>query len=449
MGRDVSAETGAHVQALKQELPWLRSLARRLATDDADDLVQETWIRAQDARPRRSGLRPWLGTILRNNHRMARRSARARERREQAQSSPEAPSVESMVAAQQLYTLLDELLEELDDEDRHIIRERYVAERSAVEIADELGIPAATVRTRLRRALQGLRSRLDERCGGRRAWAVAATGTALPQLGVVLMMKAVLGVSLVAAVAAGALWLSGGESSPRLDGDEVATPTEPSTARAGMSLPIRAEPKRKSWEADPEWTARQERRDALRTRIHDALALNEPEEDQPKRYELPSVDMSVNVGQAVASCAELLNDAHQGRVSMSFHYLGAPGIGVIVDEVTVDADDLDHPEFTECVVASATLAELDPADQPLEGTFRAHYTAGEKPNNLLLFAKANPELGEEFEAFADLLARGDEGVDDALASGLAETIDGNPELAKQFERWIIEDGLELSVFRPQ
>ncbi len=437
------------MRALKQELPWLQSLARRLATDDADDLVQETWIRAQDARPRRSGLRPWLGTILRNNHRMARRSARARERREQAHPSPEVPSVESMVAAQQLYALLDELLEELDDEDRHIIRERYVAERTAVEIADELGIPAATVRTRLRRALQGLRSRLDERCGGRRAWAVAATGTALPQLGVVLMMKAVLGVSLVAAVAAGALWLSGGESSSRSSGEEGGMPTEPSPARAGVATPERAEAKPKAWEQDPSWAARQEKRDALRVRIHDALALDEPEEVQPKRYELPSIDMSVSVGESVASCAELLDDEDRGRVSLSFHYLGAPGVGVIVDEVTVDADELDHPEFTECVTASATLAELDPSDQPLEGTFRAHYTAGKKPDNLLMFARANPSLGDEYEAFAELLERGEEGVDDALATGLAEAIDGSPELAKQFEQWIIEDGLELSVFRPK
>lgn len=354
-----------------------------------------------------------------------------------------------MVAAQQLYALLDKLLEELDDEDRHIIRERYVAERTAVEIADELGVPAATVRTRLRRALQGLRSRLDERCGGRRAWAVAATGTALPQLGVVLMMKAVLGVSLVAAVAAGALWLSGGESSSRSGSEEVPKPAEPSTARAGGSRPSRAEAKPKSWQLDPAWAARQEKRDALRARIHDALALGEPEEAQPKRYEIPSVDMSVNVGQAVASCAELLGDEDQGRVSLSFHYLGAPGVGVIVDEVTVDADDLEHPEFTECVTASATLAELDPSDRPLEGSFRAHYTAGEKPNNLLMFARANPSLGDEYEAFAALLERGEEGVDDALATGLAEAIDGSPELAKQFEQWIIEDGLELSVFRPE
>jgi RNA polymerase sigma-70 factor (ECF subfamily) len=436
------------VRALERELPWLQSLARRLATDDADDLVQETWIRAQGSRPRRSGLRPWLGTILRNNHRMARRSARARERREQALESLEPPSIESVVAAQQLYALLDELLEELDDEDRHIIRERYVADRTAVDIADELGVPAATVRTRLRRALQGLRSRLDERCGGRRAWAVAATATALPQLGVVLVMKAVLGVSLVAAVAAGVLWLSGGEPSTRANG-EVTARSQPSAARAGMSPPTRTKRVKAPWEGDADWSARQEKREAMRVRIYDALALDEAEEVQPKRYEIPSVDMSVSVGQAVAGCAELLDEDEHGRVSLSFHYLGAPGIGVIVDEVTVDTDGLEHPEFTECLVASAALAELEPADRPLDGSFRAHYTAGEKPNNLLLFVKANPEIGDEYEAFAELLARGEEGLDDALATGLAETIDGDPELAKQFERWIIEDGIELSVFRPE
>ncbi|MEM6293831.1 MAG: sigma-70 family RNA polymerase sigma factor [Myxococcota bacterium] len=444
----MSAETAAHTRALEQELPWLRTLARRLATDDADDLVQETWIRAQGARPRHGGLRPWLGTILRNNHRMARRSAQARQRREQAQTSPDAPSPEAMVAAQQLHALLGELLEELDEDDRHIIRQRYVDERSAVEIADELGVPAATIRTRLRRALQRLRSRLDERYGERGAWAVAATGTTLPQLGAVVAMKAVLGVSLVAVVAAGVLWWADGDvSSPPEDGQ----PQVPSTTETSSVVPSKpaTTPTSKAWTTDASWEERRGKRDAMRLKIRDALALDQPDEVQPKRYELPSIDMSVDVGKAVASCAELLEVEHQGRISLSFHYLGAPGVGVIVDEVTVDADELNHPDFTECLVESATLAELDPADQPLEGTFRAHYTAGRKPNNLLLFVQANPKLGEQYEAFAQLLERGPQGVDDALASGLAETIDANPDLARQFEQWIIDDGLELSVFQPE
>ncbi len=202
----------------------------------------------------------------------------------------------------------------------------------------------------------------------------------------------------------------------------------------------------KSWEADPSWADRKAKRDALETRIEQALEREEPD---AKRYEVPSIDMSVSVGQAVASCAELLEDGDDGRVSLTFHYLGAPGVGVIVDAVDVDDDGIGRADFTECMVASAALAELDPADQPLEGTFRAHYTAGKKPNNLLLFVQANPKLGEEFEAFAELLDRGEEGLDDALATGLAETIDAHPDLAKQFEQWIIEDGLELSVFRPE
>ncbi len=350
-----------------------------------------------------------------------------------------------MVAAQQLYALLEVLLEELDEDDRHLIRERYVEERSAVDIADELGIPAATVRTRLRRALLGLRSRLDERYGERRAWAVAATGTALPQLGAVLVMKAVLGVSVVAAVAAGVLWLTSEDPPSRSASDDVPAPTVAVANQAGVPpAPTRPAPASKS--ASP---TRRAQRDAMRLKIREALALDQPEAERPKRYELPSIDMSVNVGKAVADCAELLDDKHQGRVSMSFHYLGAPGIGVIVDEVTIDADGLEHPDFTECLVESAMFAELAPATRPLEGTFRAHYTAGEKPNNLLLFVQANPALAETHEAFAELLSRGPEGIDDALASGLAETIDGDPALAKQFEQWIIDDGLELSVFRPE
>lgn len=447
MGRGVSAESGVHARALEQEIPWLRSLARRLTTEDADDLVQETWIRARDKPPQeRSGLRPWLSSILRNNHRMARRSARARTRRESAQSSPEVLSVETLVAAREIYALLDDLLEELDDADRHLIRERYAADRSAVEIAQELGVPAATVRTRLRRALTRLRSQLDERCGGRRAWAVVASGSGLPQLGVVIVMKAMFGVSLVAAVVAGALWMSGGEDSPQ-HAEGRPGPVAAASASGHAKAASQAGAKPKPWEADPTWERRVRQREALRGRVREALKLDQPQQEQVERDEVPAVTMGVRVREAVAGCGELLTEDATGRVSLEFHYLGAPGVGAVVDTVTVEVDDIADAEFTECLVASAPMAELGDSGGAIEGTFKGHYTAGVAPNNLLLFLHANPEVADEYEAFSELLTRGDEGVDDALATGLAGTIANDPELAKQFEQWVIEDGLELGPIR--
>lgn len=157
--------------------------------------------------------------------------------------------------------------------------------------------------------------------------------------------------------------------------------------------------------------------------------------------------MGVQVRQAVAGCAELLDEDASGRVSLDFHYLGAPGVGAIVDGVIVEQDEIGDPEFTECLVASAPMAELEDSGAAVEGTFRGNYTAGKPPDNLLLFLHANPELADEYEAFAELLERGEDGVDDALATGLASTIANDSNLAKQFESWVIEDGLELAPIR--
>ena len=126
------------------------------------------------------------------------------------------------------------------------------------------------------------------------------------------------------------------------------------------------------------------------------------------------------------------------------HYLGAPDVGAIVDEVTIDSDGIQNPQFAECVLAAAELAQLDAPDTPLQGTFKGHYTLGKPPNNLLAFVQANPDVTEAFPIFEQLLEPDASVTPEMLATGLAETIDQNPELAKQFETWIVEDGLEVS-----
>ena len=59
----------------------------------------------------------------------------------------------------------------LDEPYRSTVVMRYFEDRTPTEIAAALSIPAATVRTRLRRALSILRGRLDDgHAGDRRAW---------------------------------------------------------------------------------------------------------------------------------------------------------------------------------------------------------------------------------------------------------------------------------------
>lgn len=160
------------------ELPWLRRLARRLAADDAEDLVQDTWLLARRYQPVARGgrgLRSWLAQTMRNRQRSHVRAAVARTRREQqAPPSEDSPSAERSVIEADVIRVLEEALSTLNDEQRYLLRERFFSERSAADLAEELDVPSATVRTQIRRSLIKLRDELDARHGRDRArWASA------------------------------------------------------------------------------------------------------------------------------------------------------------------------------------------------------------------------------------------------------------------------------------
>ena len=138
----------------------LRRYATGLAKGDADaadDLVQETFIRAFDNlsllrrldSPQRQA---WLNRVLRNLFIDGERSRRRNE-----------DLVERLVVDAEIapFTAGDlffhDLLENARDDDRELLEQRYVLGMTSREIAEELGIPAATVRSRLRSAIKRLR----------------------------------------------------------------------------------------------------------------------------------------------------------------------------------------------------------------------------------------------------------------------------------------------------
>ncbi|HUP83432.1 MAG TPA: sigma-70 family RNA polymerase sigma factor [Candidatus Limnocylindria bacterium] len=131
-------------------------------TDDAEDAAQEAFMKAFAALPRfRAGaeFRPWLLTIVANEARNRRRSANRREAlavrapADGVDSSPEATAV----ATEQRRTLLD-AINRLPDVDREVVTYRYLLELSEAEAAAVLGLPVGTVKSRLSRALDRLRS---------------------------------------------------------------------------------------------------------------------------------------------------------------------------------------------------------------------------------------------------------------------------------------------------
>lgn len=198
------------------ELPWLRRLARRLASQevdgDADDLVQDAWLMAHRDKPEargRSGLRPWLAQAMRNRLRSRQRASISRKRREGAVSPApsEGAAAETKVMEADVLRILDDALDTLSDEQRTLLRERFFSGRTAAEIASELGVPSATVRTRIRRSLLQLREVLDEHHGNDRAQWVSAV-VAVPLTGSVrggVTVASTKGIVIGGGVAAAAL----------------------------------------------------------------------------------------------------------------------------------------------------------------------------------------------------------------------------------------------------
>ena len=151
--------------ALLAEARWLRSMAGRLARDqaEADDVAQDTLALALEKRPDSlGGLRPWLarvaGRVARHRRRAdARRGARESESWQPACSPSTAELFERIEAQERLVSVVRNLPAPYAE----VVLRRYYEGQSADEIAAAMGSSAATTRSRLARGLTLLREALD------------------------------------------------------------------------------------------------------------------------------------------------------------------------------------------------------------------------------------------------------------------------------------------------
>ena len=141
---------------------------------DAEDAVQEAFVKAYAAISRfrlDAPFRPWLLRIVANEARNRRRSAGRRaglaiRAAEDRRPGDAAPSPESAVLAGETREALLAAVNGLRDDDREIISARYFLELSEAETAEALGLPRGTVKSRLSRALGRLREQLATSDGG-------------------------------------------------------------------------------------------------------------------------------------------------------------------------------------------------------------------------------------------------------------------------------------------
>jgi RNA polymerase sigma factor (sigma-70 family) len=248
----------AHSAPTAEELlahsEWLARVARALVGEaGAGDVVQDTYEAALAKTSRRDGpLRPWLGGVARNIARMAVRARVRRERREQVVPvSDEVPSPEELLSRAQIQQRVGRLVIELNEPLRSTLLLRYFEGLSAAEIARAQGIPAATVRSRLKDALDRIRADLDAEHGNdRRAWvgllapiaAAVPHGTGAAAGGVIVSakIKVVLAVVVAALLIAGTrvagLWGSGTSQAP-VAAAKMTAPASPSAPAVEASAP--------------------------------------------------------------------------------------------------------------------------------------------------------------------------------------------------------------------
>lgn len=150
---------------LHQEEAKLLRLARALTGQDADawDLVQEATLSAYDhfaaLRGGPESFGPWIRRILVNR---ARDLLRARSRMVPFEAVAEA-EVDSEPGPEERFSqsLLWAEVMALDDHYRQVLTLRFLVDMKVEEIARVLDVPVGTVKSRVHRAVNALKKRLD------------------------------------------------------------------------------------------------------------------------------------------------------------------------------------------------------------------------------------------------------------------------------------------------
>jgi RNA polymerase sigma-70 factor (ECF subfamily) len=179
--------TPAHARALASHHGFVRELARGLVAPDSFEDVAHEALLAGLARPpqRPAALRSWLATTVRRLAGKWRRGEARRARREGVAARPEAlPSARDLVERVELEQAVVRAVLSLKEPFRTTVLLRFYEGHATAAIAEQLQLPADTVRARLRRGLAELRAQLDARFGARSEWVAALLPVAALPTGV-------------------------------------------------------------------------------------------------------------------------------------------------------------------------------------------------------------------------------------------------------------------------
>ena len=151
---------------------YLFGLALRFLNDSSDaeevlmDVYQQVWRKASGFDPARGTVWGWLIMLTRSRALDLLRSSASRRSFEQApaEHAPEPVAqdqpLDEAASSRQQRLLIQQALEELPGEQRHAIELAYFSGMTHYEIADRLGVPLGTIKTRIKAAKDKLRHSL-------------------------------------------------------------------------------------------------------------------------------------------------------------------------------------------------------------------------------------------------------------------------------------------------
>jgi RNA polymerase sigma-70 factor (ECF subfamily) len=167
--RLIAGDEGALNEIYDQFSSFVYGLALRVigdaraAEDVAQDVFVTVWERPDAFDPGRGSLRTWLGTLA---HRRAvdyvrREEARRRRAVKDAARPETTPDVEEMAMALVTAERVRSALATLPDEQRRAIQLAYFGAKTYRQVAEVLGIPEGTAKSRLRLGLRRIAGVLE------------------------------------------------------------------------------------------------------------------------------------------------------------------------------------------------------------------------------------------------------------------------------------------------
>lgn len=150
--------------------PKIKSFAMRngVGPELAEEVVQETFIRvwrkAEQFDPSKASASTWLYTIARNQRiDLLRKRHRPEPDYEDPAFIPEPePQPTEVIVRNQEASRLKECIDALSPEQQEVLKLSFMEELPHVEVAEKLGIPLGTVKSRIRLAMKHIRSEIGD-----------------------------------------------------------------------------------------------------------------------------------------------------------------------------------------------------------------------------------------------------------------------------------------------